>query len=138
MTLADPSAATVASTGASTGPERAKARLDQWLWFARFAKSRSLAARLCAAGAVMINGGTVRKANQAVRIGDVVVLSQGGWQLTVRVLALGVRRGPAAEARALYEEAAAASPLRDLAPRWVPLLDMDAEDGNLPLSAQEG
>ena len=33
-------------------PERAKTRLDQWLWFARFVKSRSLAARLCAAGAV--------------------------------------------------------------------------------------
>jgi ribosome-associated heat shock protein Hsp15 len=103
-------------------PDRTKTRLDQWLWFARFVKSRSLAARLCAAGAVAINGIPVKKPNQSVRIGDVVVLPQGGWQHTVRVLALGGRRGPATEARLLYEEAAAALRLRDLAPDWEPLL----------------
>ena len=116
---------TIAAPPASIGPERAKARLDQWLWFARFVKSRSLAARLCGAGAVTINGSTVRKANQAVRIGDVIVLPQGGWQRTIRVMALAVRRGPADEARTLYEEAAAAARLQDIAPRWVPLLDME-------------
>jgi ribosome-associated heat shock protein Hsp15 len=101
-----------------------RARLDQWLWFARFVKSRSLAARLCAAGAVSLNGSMITKANQAVRVGDVIVLPQGGWQRTVRVVALGVRRGPAAEARLLYEEAAAAARLRDRAAgSWVPLLD---------------
>jgi ribosome-associated heat shock protein Hsp15 len=103
-------------------PERTKTRLDQWLWFARFVKSRSLAARLCAAGAVAINGIPVKKPNQSVRIGDVVVLPQGGWQRTVRVLALGSHRGPAIEARLLYEEAAAALRLRDLMPGWEPLL----------------
>ena len=86
-------------------PERAKTRLDQWLWFARFVKSRSLAARLCAAGAVTINGSTVTKPNQAVRVGDIVIVPQGGWRRTVRVCGLGVRRGPASEARLLYEEA---------------------------------
>src|ERR1044071_8167386 len=93
--------------------ERTKIRLDQWLWFARFAKSRSLAARLCAAGAVALNGSTGKKPNQTVRIGDLVVIRHGGWQRTVRVFALGVRRGPAAEARALYEEIAEALPVRD-------------------------
>jgi ribosome-associated heat shock protein Hsp15 len=106
-------------------PERAKARLDQWLWFARFVKTRSLGARLCAAGAVAINGVPVKKPNQSVRVGDLVVLPQGGWQLTVRVLSLGSRRGPATEARGLYEEAAAATRLRDLAPAWAPLLAED-------------
>ena len=106
-------------------PERAKARLDQWLWFARFVKSRSLAARLCSGGAVTINGSAVRKPHHPVRVGDVVELPQGGWPRTVRVIALGVRRGPATEARALYEEAAAASRLRDGATGWVPLLDLD-------------
>lgn len=125
-------------TIADVAPERAKARLDQWLWFARFVKSRSLAARLCSAGAVTINGSEVKKANQSVRIGDVVVVLQGGWQRTVRVLALGVRRGPAAEARTLYQEAAAALPLRASVPAWVPLLaDDDAADGSVPLSAQQ-
>jgi len=104
------------------GLERNKARLDQWLWFARFAKSRSLAARLCAAGLVTVNGAVPGKANHLVRIGDVVVLPQGRWQRTVRVVSLGVRRGPAAEARMLYEETAQATRLRDVAPEWAPLL----------------
>jgi ribosome-associated heat shock protein Hsp15 len=120
-------------TAIAMAPERAKTRLDQWLWFARLAKSRSLAARLCAAGAIRVNGATVTKPNQTVRIGDVVVVPQGGVQRTVRVLALGLRRGPASEARGLYLETAAAR-LRDIAPAWVPLLDEDDAAG-LPLSA---
>jgi ribosome-associated heat shock protein Hsp15 len=115
-------------------PERAKARLDQWLWFARFAKSRSLAARLCAAGAVTLNGAAVGKANQAVRVGDVVAAPQGGWQRTVRVVALGARRGPAAEARLLFEELAPARRLSDLRPEWVPLLDFDEANERQPSS----
>jgi len=110
------------------GIERSKARLDQWLWFARFVKSRSLAARLCAAGAVTVNGSPVKKANHPVRMGDVVVLPQGGWQRTVRVVALGIRRGPAPEARLLYEEAAVSVRLADLAPAWMPLLAGDEFD----------
>ena len=110
------------------GIERSKARLDQWLWFARFVKSRSLAARLCAAGAVTVNGSPVKKANHPVRMGDVVVLPQGGWQRTVRVVALGIRRGPAPEARLLYEEAAVSVRLADLAPAWMPLLAADEFD----------
>ncbi len=106
------------------GPERAKTRLDQWLWFARLTKSRSLAARLCAAGAVAISGAIVTRPNQTVRVGDVVVVAQGGFQRTVRVLAFGVRRGPASEARTLYEEIAGAR-LRNSVPDWVPLLDVD-------------
>jgi ribosome-associated heat shock protein Hsp15 len=123
LTVAEP-----AGKSTSAPPERAKTRLDQWLWFARFVKSRSLGGRLCAGGAVAVNGSPVRKAHQSVRVGDVVVLSQGGWQRTVRVRALGERRGAAPEARLLYEEAAAASRLRDAVPGWIPLLEPeDAE-----------
>jgi ribosome-associated heat shock protein Hsp15 len=109
----------------TSGPERTKTRLDQWLWFARFVKSRSLAARLCAAGAVAVNGSPVKKPNHLIRIGDIVLVPQGGWQHTVRVTALGMRRGPAAEARLLYEEAALSVRLRDLTPAWMPLLGAD-------------
>ena len=97
-------------------------RLDQWLWFARFAKSRSLAARLCAAGAVTVNGAPVGKANHAIRVGDAVAVPRGAWHYTVRVLALGVRRSPAIEARLLYEDIAAPIRLRELAPAWTLLL----------------
>jgi ribosome-associated heat shock protein Hsp15 len=114
-------------------PERAKARLDQWLWFARFVKSRSLAARLCAAGTVTINGGAVTKPNHTVRVGDVVILPQGGWQRTVRVLALGMRRGPASEARLLYEEAAAALRLSAVPSDWIPLIEAgEIDDARSP------
>jgi ribosome-associated heat shock protein Hsp15 len=118
--------ATGTANGTATESERAKTRMDQWLWFARFAKSRSLAARLCTAGAVSVNGTAAKKPNQTVRVGDVVVVAQSGWQRTVRVLGLGIRRGPAVEARTLYEEAAAALRLRDTVPEWIPLLEADA------------
>jgi ribosome-associated heat shock protein Hsp15 len=100
---------------------KADRRLDQWLWFARLAKSRSLAARLCSAGAVAVNGVAVRKASQAVHVGDAVALRQGLRHRLVRVLALGARRGPAAEARSLYSEIIEAVALAD-AVAWTPIL----------------
>lgn len=109
---------------ATSEPGVAKSRIDQWLWFARFVKSRSLAARLCTAGAISLNGATIGKANQAIRVGDLVVLTLRGWQRTVRVQALGVRRGPAPEARLLYEELALVR-ANELAPDWSPLLGGD-------------
>jgi ribosome-associated heat shock protein Hsp15 len=104
------------------GPEAPGRRLDQWLWFARLAKSRSLAARLCTAGAVTVNDAAVRKANQLVRIADIVILPQGAIRRAVRVRALGTRRGPAAEARQLYDETTAPVRLSELAQSWEPLL----------------
>ena len=91
----------------SGSPEPASRRLDQWLWFARFAKSRSLASRLCTAGAIILNGVVVRKARHLIRIGDIIVVPQGVVSRTIRVKALGSRRGPSSEAQLLYEEAAA-------------------------------
>jgi len=108
-------------------------RLDQWLWFARFVKSRSRASRLCAAGAIAVNGVAVRKANHTVRIDDTIAVPQGAFQRTVRVLALGTRRGPAAEARLLYEETAAPMRLRELAPDWTPLLGEDETLSDIPI-----
>ena len=96
-------------------------RLDQWLWFARFAKTRSLAARLCAAGAITVNQVTIKKANHIVRIGDTIAVPQRALCRTVRVLALGARRGPASEARLMYEEIARAG-LPESQPVWQPLL----------------
>jgi ribosome-associated heat shock protein Hsp15 len=108
---------------ADIASDRTKGRLDQWLWFARLVKSRSGAARLCAAGLVAVNGVPVRKPSHTVRVGDTIVLPQGRMQRTARILAVGHRRGPAVEARLLYEEIAAATPLSALAPQWLPLLD---------------
>jgi ribosome-associated heat shock protein Hsp15 len=114
-------------SGGNASPARATRRLDQWLWFARFVKSRSLAAQLCTAGAVTVNGLTVSKANHMVRIGDAITLPQGAFCRTVRVLALGWRRGPAAEARSLYEETVAPVHRSEPEPAWTPLLVGDDE-----------
>ena len=110
----------------------ASRRLDQWLWFARFVKSRSLAARLCVTGAVTVNGMAVRKPNHMLRIGDILAAPQGAFCRTVRVLSLGTRRGPASEARKLYEESAAPVHLSDLMPAWTPLLMGDDERRHNP------
>jgi ribosome-associated heat shock protein Hsp15 len=97
-------------------------RLDQWLWFARLTRSRSLAARLCAEGTVVVNGVAAHKPSQAVRVGDAVTVPQGLRRRTLRVLALGQRRGPPAEARSLYEETARPAAASDPAVSWTPLL----------------
>ena len=106
-------------------PEKSSRRLDQWLWFARFAKSRSLAARRCAAGEIAVNGVAAAKSNHAIKAGDVITIPQGQWQRTVQVLAAGERRGPAKEAHALFAETGAA--LR-ATPHWEPLLFADDGD----------
>lgn len=81
-------------------------RLDKWLWFARFRKSRALASEFCAEGRIRVNRTPVSKPATTVKIGDVVTLPLGPEIRVVRVLALGVRRGPPTEARTLYEEVA--------------------------------
>jgi len=81
-------------------------RIDVWLWRARFFKTRSLAARLVAEGGVRLTRGGQRlpldKPSRALRGGDIVVFPLNDRFIVVRVEALGVRRGPATEARSLY------------------------------------
>jgi len=84
----------------------ASLRLDKWLWFARFLKSRTLAARLCESGTARINKVIVQKAHQPVRVGDVLTFPLGPHVRVIAVRALGARRGPAPEAATLYEDLA--------------------------------
>jgi ribosomal 50S subunit-recycling heat shock protein len=85
-------------------------RADVWLWRARFFKTRSLAARFLDEGRVRLTrAGTearIDKPARPVKPGDGLVFALGGRLIAVRVEALGERRGPAAEARALYSELA--------------------------------
>jgi ribosome-associated heat shock protein Hsp15 len=77
-------------------------RLDKWLWFARFAKTRTLAAKLVTGGYVRLNGQRTDNAAKAVAVGDVVTIALPRATLVVRIEGLGERRGPATEARLLY------------------------------------
>jgi ribosome-associated heat shock protein Hsp15 len=79
-------------------------RLDKWLWSARFFKTRTRAAALCAEGKIRMSGRVISKAHVTVRVGDVLTFPLGRHIRVVKVLALAERRGPAAEARALYED----------------------------------
>jgi ribosome-associated heat shock protein Hsp15 len=85
-------------------------RIDVWLWRARFAKSRSLAAAMVERGVVRLthNGVQTRldKASRSVHPGDGLVFALGGRLMDLKVEALGERRGPAIEARTLYSLAA--------------------------------
>lgn len=87
--------------------EAASCRIDVWLWRARFVRSRSLAAALVEGGAVRLTHqnrqGRVDKPSRGVHVGDEVLIVLGGRLTQVRVVALGERRGPASEARALYQ-----------------------------------
>jgi len=79
-------------------------RLDKWLWFARFAKTRTLAAKLVASGFVRVNGQRTDNAAKPLAVGDVVTIALSRTTLVVRVEGLGLRRGPAPEARQLYAD----------------------------------
>jgi ribosome-associated heat shock protein Hsp15 len=86
-----------------------RCRIDVWLWRARFFKTRSLAASVVEKGVFIERTGQSRnvdKPSAQVEAGDGVSFRQGRQLRTVRVLGCGDRRGPAVEARALYEDLA--------------------------------
>lgn len=81
-----------------------KLRLDKWLWYARFFKTRSLAATRVQAGAVRVDGNVVQKRSVTISAGAVLTFAQGDHIRVIQVDALGTRRGPAPEAQALYTD----------------------------------
>ena len=79
-------------------------RIDKWLFFSRAVKSRSLAAKLVVAGRVRINRDKAAQASDLVKAGDVLTMTLDRRILVWKVLDSGTRRGPAEEARLLYED----------------------------------
>lgn len=79
-------------------------RIDKWLFFARVVKSRSLAAKLAQAGRVRVNRNKIDQASHMVRPGDVLTITLDRRIVVYRILDPGQRRGPAAQARLLYED----------------------------------
>ena len=92
-------------------------RLDKWLWYARFFKTRALASKAISGGRFRLNGEVMSKPHRLAVVGQVVTFTQADRVRVIRIAELGVRRGPAVEARELYE---------DLSPP-VPGKDSDAE-----------
>ena len=85
-----------------TGDDRQ--RIDKWLWFARLAKTRTLAQKLAVSGRVRINRERNDSASQPVKIGDTLTIAFDAHVRVLRITAIGIRRGPSPEARGLYED----------------------------------
>jgi len=78
-------------------------RIDKWLWFARFFKSRSMATEAVSGGLVHVNGGRV-KPSREIHSGDTLTITRGESRFEVIVQSLPLRRGPASEAQLSYRE----------------------------------
>jgi ribosome-associated heat shock protein Hsp15 len=92
--------------------ETAKARLDKWLWAARFFKTRTLAVEAIAGGKVHLNGNRV-KPGHGIAIGDQLRIRKGPYEFIVQVKELSARRGAAPVAAMLYEETSESRAARD-------------------------
>ena len=93
------------------GTERAL-RLDKWLWYARFFKTRANATRAISGGRFRLDGEVMSKPHRAAQPGQVLTFVQGERVRVIRIVALGSRRGPATEAAELYEDLSPEMPKR--------------------------
>jgi ribosome-associated heat shock protein Hsp15 len=87
-------------------------RVDKWLWAARFFKTRSLAQQAIAAGRVKLNDARVKSSHE-LKIGDGVAVRVGDFEWQIVVSALSDKRGPAEQARRLYQETEASRAERE-------------------------
>ena len=78
-------------------------RLDKWLVYARFCKTRSQAATLVADGSIRINGRKIEKPDAKLHGGDVLTLANNADVQLIKVLALAERRGSPEAAHQMYE-----------------------------------
>ena len=79
-------------------------RLDKWLWYARFFKTRSLATKLILSGKLRINGEVTSKPHRQAQIGQVLTFAKGPHIRVIRIDEIGKCRGPVAEAVTLYTD----------------------------------
>ena len=79
-----------------------KIRLDTWLWYARFYKSRSLSSKAILSGKLRLNSNKIIKPASKVKINDLLTINHINMVRIIQVQSLGSRRGPASEAQTLY------------------------------------
>ena len=87
-------------------------RLDKWLWYARFFKTRALATKAIAGGRFRLDGEVMSKPHRTALPGQVLTFMTGDRVRVIRIVALGSRRGPASEAVTLYEDLSPEMPKR--------------------------
>lgn len=85
-------------------------RLDKWLWYARFFKTRALATKAISSGRFRLDGEVMSKPHRAAMPGQTLTFVKGNDVRVIRILQLASRRGPASEAVLLYEDMAPPPP----------------------------
>ncbi|MEO8530653.1 MAG: RNA-binding S4 domain-containing protein [Deltaproteobacteria bacterium] len=78
-------------------------RLDQWIVFARFVKTRTIAVEIIGGGKVRVNGDKVKKPSFAIKAGDVLTLNYASQVRLIRILDVADKRGSPEQAQQLYE-----------------------------------
>ena len=81
-----------------------KIRLDTWLWYARFYKTRGLSSKAILSGKLRLNSNKIIKPASKVKINDVLTINHINMVRIIQVQSLGSRRGPASEAQKLYKD----------------------------------
>lgn len=81
-------------------------RIDKWLWYARFFKTRSAATKMVASNKLRLNGEVMGKPHRQIHIGQTLTFPQASQIRVIQIEALGTRRGPATEAATLYTDLA--------------------------------
>lgn len=99
-------------------------RLDKLLWYLRFARSRSIAQAMVAAGHIRLDGRRITRASASVHAGATLVLPVGERIEVIRLLSLPLRRGPAPEAQACYARLGGEPP--------APAAELSAAEEKLP------
>jgi len=78
-------------------------RIDRWLYYCRFFKTRSKASAAVTGGHVRLNGERAAPGSR-VKVGDRIILVREHLEYSVELLSIPLRRGPAAEAQSCYIE----------------------------------
>jgi len=84
--------------------EETTLRLDKWLWYARFFKTRTQATKLIQCGKLRLNGDIITKPHRAASVGSILTFPKAKNIRVIKIVKLGQRRGPASEATSLYED----------------------------------
>ena len=79
-------------------------RIDKWLWYARFFKSRTLAAKIVSTKPIRVNSNLISKPHALVRPGDVLTFPKEEHIRVIKIISVGIRRGSATEAQSLYKD----------------------------------
>lgn len=87
-------------------------RIDRWLFFCRFFKSRGLATKAVTGGHVRLNGERASPGSK-VKPGNRLEITKNQLTYVITVKAIPTRRGPASEASTCYEEDAASIMARE-------------------------